>query len=315
MLSQILLAVAAAIIPILAQSDISLSHPLQQILSHAHSGPLYTYPTDLTQGIVPKNFHSHNDYWRPIPFYSALSVGAVSVEADVWLYNGTLHVGHEENALTNARTFDSLYIQPILSVLKKENHESRFVTDGPTFNGVYDTDGGQTLYLFVDVKTDGATTFPYVIKALEPLRSAGYLTKWNGTGIAPGAVTVIGTGNTPLNQIQGVSHRDYFYDAPIPYLATTFSNITSDVSITANWDFADVFGEVRNQTFNATQMQTLQTQVEVAHSKGILVRYWDQPGWPVGTRNAIWRILWDAGVDLLNVDDLEGAANFWEGTG
>ncbi len=153
-----------------AQSDISLSYPLQHILSHAHSGPQYTYPTDLTQGIVPKNFHSHNDYWRPIPFYSALSVGAISVEADVWLYNGTLHVGHEESALTNARTFDSLYIQPILSVLQRQNPSSRLLTEAATHNGVYDTSGGQTLYLFVDVKTDGETTFPYVVKALAPLR-------------------------------------------------------------------------------------------------------------------------------------------------
>ena len=62
-------------------------------------------------------------------------------------------------------------------------------------------------------------------------------------------------------------------------------------------------------------MKTLQEQVATAHGKGILVRYWDQPGWPIGTRNAIWRILWDAGVDLLNVDDLEAAANFWYNEG
>jgi hypothetical protein len=242
-------------------------------------------------------------------------VGGVSVEANVWLYKGVLHVGHEESALTNERTFNALYVQPILSVLQRENPNSSFLTEGPTKNGVYDTDSGQTLYLYVDVKTDGEATFPYVIKELEPLRSAGYLTTWNGTGITPGPVTVIGTGNTPLDQIQGVDNRDYFYDAPLPYLDTTFKNITSNVSLTANWDFADVFGEVRNQTFNSTQMRTLEEQVASAHAKGIAVRYWDQPGWPVGTRNAIWRILWDAGVDLLNVDDLEGAANFWENMG
>lgn len=131
-----------------------------------------------------------------------------------------------------------------------------------------------------------------------------------------GAVTHIGTGNTPLNQIQGVpAPRDYFYDAPLPYLGTTFSNITSDVSLIASTDFAAVFGDVRNQTFNATQQQILESQIATAHGKGIGVRYWDQPGWPIGTRNAIWRTLWDAGVDLLNVDDLEGAANFWENLG
>lgn len=30
------------------------------------------------------------------PLYTALSAGAISIEADVWLYNGTLHVGHEQ---------------------------------------------------------------------------------------------------------------------------------------------------------------------------------------------------------------------------
>jgi hypothetical protein len=71
---------------------------------------------------------------------------------------------------------------------------------------------GQTLYLWIDVKTDGATTFPYAVKALEPLRAAGYLTTVSANGtITPGPVTVIGTGNTPLNQVQGVNPRDYFW--------------------------------------------------------------------------------------------------------
>lgn len=81
----------ALVAAVAAQSDIPISGALQQIISNT-SAPQYQYPTHLTQGIVPKPFHSHNDYWRQIPFYSALSVGAVSVEADVWLYNGTLHV-------------------------------------------------------------------------------------------------------------------------------------------------------------------------------------------------------------------------------
>ena len=94
---------------------------------------------------MQKPFHSHNDYWRDIPFYSALSYGAISVEADVWLYNDTLHVGrqaihlgqsvqltalqvgHEESALTDERTFESLYVNPILDTLKRQNPKSPFV--------------------------------------------------------------------------------------------------------------------------------------------------------------------------------------------
>ena len=165
--SVVLAAVVAAPYANAVAPDLSTS--LQQILNQAHQGPLYTYPTSLTQGIVPKLIHSHNDYWRDVPFYSAISVGAVSVEADVWLYNGTLHVGHEQGALTDARTFESLYINPILDTLHRQNPTNSPYLAAPTHNGVFDTNGAQTLYLFVDVKTSGNTTWPYVVKALEPL--------------------------------------------------------------------------------------------------------------------------------------------------
>ena len=165
--SSILAALAAAPYANALAPDVSTS--LQQFLNQAHQGPLYTYPTSLTQGIVPKLIHSHNDYWRDVPFYSALSVGAVSVEADVWLYNGTLYIGHEQGALTTARTFESLYINPILDTLHRQNPTKSSFLTAPTHNGVFDTNGAQTLYLFVDVKTPGNTTWPYVVKALEPL--------------------------------------------------------------------------------------------------------------------------------------------------
>ena len=197
-------------------------------------------------------------------------MGCVSVESDVWLSNGTLYVGHEPSALGPARTFQSLYIEPLLSILTRENPVSPFVTS-KTKNGVFDGYSSQTLYLFVDVKTPGEATWPYVVQGLQPLRDAGYLTTFNGTGVTPGPVTVIGTGNTPLDQIQGKSPRDYFYDAPIPTLGTTFSNITSDVSPIASTDFAVVFGTIKGK-FNDTQLQTLRSQIATAKSKGILTR-------------------------------------------
>ncbi|CAF9913871.1 MAG: hypothetical protein ALECFALPRED_009126 [Alectoria fallacina] len=288
-----------------------LSTPLQQILNQAHQGPLYTYPTSLTQDIIPKLIHSHNDYWRDVPFYSAISVGAVSVEADVWLYNGTLHIGHEQGALTNTRTFESLYINPILDTLQRQNPTNSSFLTAPTHNGVFDTNGAQTLYLFVDVKTPGTTTWPYVVKALEPLQSGGWLSTVNSSNeFTPGAVTVIGTGNTPLNQVQPVTPRYYFYDAPIPTLNSTFSNITSLVSPIASTDFGTNFGPVPGTSLNDTQLALLRAQVASAHAKGIMLRYWDQPGWPISTRNGIWRQLKSEGVDIINVDDLEGGAGF-----
>jgi hypothetical protein len=68
------------------------SDALQNILKNTDNSDRYHYPTDFTREIVPKPFHSHNDYWRDVPFYTGLSYGAISTEADVWLINGTIYV-------------------------------------------------------------------------------------------------------------------------------------------------------------------------------------------------------------------------------
>ena len=149
-------------------------------------------------------------------------------------------------------------------------------------------------------------------------RSGGWLSTVNSSNqFTLGAVTVIGTGNTPLDQVQPITPRYYFYDAPIPTLNGTFSNITSLVSPIASTDFAVNFGPVLGTSLNVTQLALLRAQVATAHSKGIMLRYWDQPGWPITTRNLIWRLLKSEGVDFINVDDLEAAAglsdasNYW----
>ncbi|KAF2455631.1 PLC-like phosphodiesterase [Lineolata rhizophorae] len=294
-----------------------VSSTLQNILDNTHQSGLYRYPTDFTRGIIPKPFHSHNDYWRDVPFYSALAYGATSVEADVWLYNGTLYVGHEESALTTERTLDSLYIQPILDTVRRQNPVTTFVPE-PTRNGVYDTSSGQTLFLFIDLKTDGEETWPVVLDALNPLLSANYLTTYNGTDFGIGPVTIIGTGNTPLVAVEAseataASPRYAFFDGPLADLdQEEFQNITRAVSPIASTAFGAQFGEVTSSGLNESSLDLLREQVSTAHDRGIMARYWDTPGFPIGTRNWVWRLLINEGVDFLNVDDLAGVASFWQ---
>jgi len=169
------------------------------------------------------------------------------------------------------------------------------------------------------MKTNGAATFPYAAAALKPLRDAGYLTTVTANGtLIPGPVTVIGTGNTPLNLVQDILPRDVFYDAPLPSLGTTFSNITALVSPIASTAFSPSFGAVPNGVFNQSQMATLNTQISIAQGKGIGIRYWDTPGFPISARNRVWSVLYNACASLINVDDLVAGAgmsdlsNFWE---
>ncbi|RDK39809.1 hypothetical protein M752DRAFT_320685 [Aspergillus phoenicis ATCC 13157] len=192
------------------------------------SADILHWPTDISRDIVPVACHSHNDYWRPVPLFSALQAGCTGVEADVWLVDNELYVGHTMSALTPQRTLRNLYINPLLRILEQQNpitdlHPQR---DSPP-QGVFDMDPSQTLILLIDFKTDGQETWNYVHAQLAPLRERGYLSFFNGTDIIPGPITVVGTGNTPFNLVTAnTTHRDIFFDAPLNKLVD--DNITSE---------------------------------------------------------------------------------------
>lgn len=94
---------------------------------------------------MQRRIHSHNDYWRDVPVYTALSHGVCSIEADVWLnpkddklyvrwrpkvmlplllatdVHRPRQVSHNVASLTKARTFKSLYVDQLVLVLEHAN--------------------------------------------------------------------------------------------------------------------------------------------------------------------------------------------------
>ncbi|KAH9064228.1 hypothetical protein EDB87DRAFT_1673139 [Lactarius vividus] len=264
----------------------------------ASNSSLLQYPTQLTQNIVPKQIHSHNDYWRDVPLLTALSFGVSSVEADVWL------VGHDLAALTPNRTFDTLYVQPLLKVLAAQNPETPFTVNQTVLvrNGVFDTSPSIPLQL---------PSLPFVLKALQPLRSAGYLTTSTNGNLTTSVVTVIGTGNSPLDGVKALEPRDYFFDAPLTQLNDTTLNTTWDATLSpiASTDYGAAVRWSGLTTISEAQRNIITTLVNDAHSRGIKARFWDTPGWPIIARNSVWRELLNDGADWLNADDLEAAAN------
>lgn len=178
------------------------------------------------------------------------------------------------------------------------------------FSGVWDTTPDQTLYFFIDVKTSGHETFQAVIESLEPLREKGYLTTLSdGSKLTHGPVTIIGTGNTPLDMVAPVLDRDYFFDAPLAHLnETKYADITDLVAPIASTDFVETVGKITRDTdpiLNENQLGDLRDQIATAKKRGIGARYWNTPYWPVRQRNLVWRTLLREGVALLNADDLD----------
>lgn len=335
---------------------------------------LASWPTDFSRGIKPIACHSHNDYWRLVPLYSAIGAGCMSVEADIWLFEEELYVGHSVASLTRNRTLSALYVEPLLEILSKQNPTTPFHDGRWSLNGVFDTTPEQSLVLLIDFKTPGVDLWPYVLSALDPLRERRYLTHVDGDRIVQRPITVVGTGNTPFDLVSSRAsnpHRDVFFDAPIRTMSETNEdpqrgtvatddrirrgvldanevprrrsrsrqdsrgtpdsqsarengvapvqdrpsrssavaagsyNITN--SYYASGCFTDIFGRLINHEFSSKQMELLRDQVRAAHRRGLKVRYWELPYWPISLRNYVWEVLVREGVDMLNVDDLKGA--------
>ena len=177
------------------------------------------WPTDALTDVKPVSCHSHNDYWRRVPLYTAIQAGCTSVEADVWFLEEELYVGHTESSLTADRSLRSLYIEPLLDLINWRNQETRFYQDGEPLQGVFSRNPLQTLVLLVDFKTSGAELYAELLEQLSPLRQKGYLTYFNGTALVEHPITVVASGNAPFDLISNnQTYRDVFFDAPLDEL-------------------------------------------------------------------------------------------------
>jgi hypothetical protein len=266
---------------------------------------LSPWPKDFSQGITPVQCHSHNDYWRKVPLFDALTAGCVGVEADVWLdkTSNDLLVGHRTSSLSADRTLQSLYIKPLTTILTQINQGANF---SASRSGVFETLPNTSLTLLIDVKTDGHTSWPVVIDQLEPLRAGGWLSYWNrtGDGLAWRPIIVVGTGNTPFELVNAdAEYRDVFFDAPLGQLADNVS-FTANNSYYASASLRKTAGIIWPWGPSRRQKETIKRMIDTAAARGLVSRFWGIPGWPVYLRMKLWRFLVESGIGTLNVDKL-----------
>lgn len=101
---------------------------------------------NFSRDVEPKAIHSHNDYWRRVPLFEALSLGVTGVEADCHLVDGVLYVGHTPRSLRPNRTLQSLYLDPLITILSKQN-EGNAIANDTIPSGVWDIDPSRPLIL------------------------------------------------------------------------------------------------------------------------------------------------------------------------
>lgn len=249
--------------------------------------PLDPWPLDLQTSILPTSCHSHNDYEKAIPLWSALAAGCSAIETDVWLQNGEAILGH--NGPERGRLLLKQYVEPLRKIL---DHNNRGAT---TRVGLYKAKPGHSVTLMVDFKSSGDDTLAAVVKALEPLRQGGYLSSVVDGKFVERQITVVASGSSNFDRFvsgSGIPNRDVFYDAKLDawdarYSTTNSQYASANLKSQGGWDKAEA--KVREQ-------------VNKAHAVGLKVRYYDLPS------TDYWERLANIGVDRLNADDMSETA-------
>ncbi len=258
-------------------------HPLV-LLIVAVSLPL---PAPAASPVVPLlQAHAHNDYAHAHPLHDALGQGFCGVEADVWLVDGQLLVAHDRRQVRPDRTLQALYLDPLRERVRENG--GRVYPDGPSIT------------LLIDLKSDAVATYQTLEKILEPYHPV--LTRFESKRTETNAVTVVVSGNRPKDLMLSERMRWAGYDGRLADLDTGWSPHFMPL-VSDNWTLH--FQWRGRGEMSAADQRKLSDLVAKAHHQGYRLRFWSIPDFPAG-----WRVLQDAGVDLINTDNLAGFAKF-----
>ncbi len=234
--------------------------------------------------------HAHNDYQQKRPLLDALEHGCTSIEADIHVLNGNLYVAHDKEDIDPSRTLTSLYLDPLQGFLKKNK-------------GVWAK--GTPCFLFIDLKSDADST----LALLEPLlqRYQSMLSEFTGAGGRQRAITVILTGNRPLERMKNQAKRFAALDGRMEDLDKNESRLLIPI-ISGKW--GDFFTWQGRGPMPAEEHSRLLDLVRKAHQSGRRIRFWATDVTADEDQTAIWLVLYKAGVDLINTDKLEALRAF-----
>lgn len=235
-------------------------------------------------GPAPVLIHSHNDYAQRVPFYQAYAQQVSSIEADVFLHDGQLLVGHDVEDLRADMTFEALYVEPIVTLFARNG--------GRAFR-----DSDQTLQLMVELKSETDPTLRAV---------AALLGRWPEVfdpEVNPAAVRVAVTGRVPAPEAFDRYPRFLGFDGAwdADYTPEQLERIAL---ISTNFrDFSQWNGK---GTIIPDEKERLEQVIDRAHEQGKPVRFWNAPE---GT--TVYYTFYDMGIDYINTDKPEVCAAFF----
>ncbi|WP_026180914.1 phosphatidylinositol-specific phospholipase C/glycerophosphodiester phosphodiesterase family protein [Demetria terragena] len=234
--------------------------------------------------------HAHNDYEHDRPLGDALANGFTSVEADVWLVDGELYIGHDGPDLT--RTLRSLYLEPLRARVRRAGHST------------YDHWGG-SLRLLIDVKSDGDEAYGVLQQQLSAYPDL--VTVWRKGRRKTRPVTAVLSGELANRVVPQRDTRWFGFDGRIDALPAG-ANAEQIPLVSENWSKFFTWRGVGPMP--GDQRRLLHDIVSGLHADGYQVRLWATPDTDEAARTAVWREEIAAGVDVLNTDHLTALRSF-----
>ena len=240
---------------------------------------------------LPYPAHAHNDYNHERPLFDALENGFRSVEADVFSRGDSLYVAHDRREIKPGRTLRELYLDPLARYMSGK--------DGIIY------DSACPLILLVDIKDNGLNTYNLLDRILNNYREI--LCSVSPEGYSGRSVMVVVSGNRPIDYMMNQTNRLAFVDGRMEDLSGGYPPYVMPL-VSDRW--TKYFSWMGKGKMPENQRAQLQMYVQQAHEKGRLIRFWATPDAPGDEREGIWSELLDAGVDLVNTDDLGGLRAF-----
>ncbi len=242
--------------------------------------------------VVPlPHAHAHNDYRHYRPLLDALSHGFCSVEADIFLVGEELFVAHDRADLRPERSLRRLYLDPLRE--RCAANAGRVYANGPQVT------------LLIDIKSEAAPTYRALHALLAEYRDI--MTRCGPDGRTDKAIVAIVSGNRPRELMASQKERLAFYDGRLGDLE---SDAPAELIPLISDRWTSHFQWRGVGAMPAAERRKLKAIVEKAHAKGRRVRFWATPDARSPAREALWSVLLDADVDLINTDDLEGLRRF-----